>query len=137
MDDTRRDHHLVAVVVGGRCDDLLELIGESRLAGSVEDPRADLPIDEYACDRGVADEQPESARLEVSESTTSLTGESHSDVTDADASMLANDPTFTRWVITKAKYPTMRKDGRLYDSGSWNIDTQRITRRWTPFHGSA
>jgi class 3 adenylate cyclase len=42
-----------------------------------------------------AAEQPESARLEVSESTTSLTGESHSDATDADASVLANDPTFT------------------------------------------
>ena len=42
-----------------------------------------------------ADEQPESARLEVSESSTSLTGESHSDATDADASVLASDPTFT------------------------------------------
>jgi hypothetical protein len=31
----------------------------------------------------------------VSESTTSLTGESHADATDADASVLANDPTFT------------------------------------------
>jgi hypothetical protein len=40
-----------------------------------------------------AAEQPESARLEVSESSTSLTGESHSDTTDADASVL--DPTFT------------------------------------------
>jgi hypothetical protein len=33
--------------------------------------------------------------LEVPESPTSLTGESHSDATDADASVLANDPTFT------------------------------------------
>jgi hypothetical protein len=33
--------------------------------------------------------------LEVSESSTSLTGESHSDATDADASVLANDPTPT------------------------------------------
>ena len=40
-----------------------------------------------------AAEQPESARLEVSESSTSLTGESRSDATDADASVL--DPTFT------------------------------------------
>jgi hypothetical protein len=39
------------------------------------------------------DEQPESARLEPSESSTLLTGESHSDVTDVDASVL--DPTFT------------------------------------------
>jgi hypothetical protein len=43
----------------------------------------------------VADEQPEPARLEVSESSTSLTGESRSGATDADASVLANDPTFT------------------------------------------
>ena len=42
-----------------------------------------------------AAEQPESARLELSESTTSLTGESHSDTTDADASVLANDPPST------------------------------------------
>jgi hypothetical protein len=33
--------------------------------------------------------------LEVSQSTTSLTGESPSDATDADAYVLANDPTFT------------------------------------------
>ena len=44
--------------------------------------------------RRVAAEQLESARLEVSESSTSLTGESHSDTTDAGASVL--DPTFTR-----------------------------------------
>ena len=46
-----------------------------------------------------AAEQPESARLEVSESSTSLTGESRSDATDADASVLANDPTFTSWLV--------------------------------------
>ncbi|MGO9227552.1 hypothetical protein, partial [Mycobacterium sp.] len=45
--------------------------------------------------RQAAAEQPESARLEVSESSTSLTGESHADATDADRSVLANDPTFT------------------------------------------
>jgi hypothetical protein len=44
-----------------------------------------------------AAEQPESARLEVSESSTSLTGESHSDTTDADASVL--DPTFTSCLV--------------------------------------
>jgi hypothetical protein len=33
--------------------------------------------------------------LEVSESTTSLTGGSRSDATNADRSVLANDPTFT------------------------------------------
>jgi hypothetical protein len=37
--------------------------------------------------------------LEVSESTTSLTGESRSDATDTDASVLANDPTFTSWLV--------------------------------------
>jgi hypothetical protein len=31
----------------------------------------------------------------VSESSTSLTGESHADATDADRPVLANDPTFT------------------------------------------
>ena len=40
-----------------------------------------------------AAEQPESARSEVSESSTSLTGESNPDTTDADTSVL--DPTFT------------------------------------------
>jgi hypothetical protein len=35
--------------------------------------------------------------LEVSESSTSLTGESHSDTTDADASVL--DPTFTSCLV--------------------------------------
>ena len=44
-----------------------------------------------------AAEQPESARLEVSESSTSLTGEWHSDTTDADASVL--DPTFTSCLV--------------------------------------
>jgi hypothetical protein len=37
--------------------------------------------------------------LEVSESSTSLTGESRSDATDADRSVLANDPTFTSWLL--------------------------------------
>jgi hypothetical protein len=35
---------------------------------------------------------PSAARLEVSESSTSLPGESHADATDADASVLANYP---------------------------------------------
>ena len=43
-----------------------------------------------------AAEHPGSARLEVSESSTSLTGQSHSDTTDADASVL--HPTFTSWL---------------------------------------
>jgi hypothetical protein len=38
--------------------------------------------------------------LEVSESSTSLTGESHSDTTDADASVL--DPAFTSWLTRLA-----------------------------------
>ena len=53
----------------------------------------------------VAGEQPESARLEVSESSTSFTGESHADTTDADASVLANYPhSRAAWVITRRNY---------------------------------
>jgi hypothetical protein len=37
--------------------------------------------------------------LEVSEPSTSLTGESRSDATDADRSVLANDPTFTSCLV--------------------------------------
>jgi hypothetical protein len=45
----------------------------------------------------LAAEQPQVAHLEASESTRSLTGESHSDATSADAPVLPNDPAFTRW----------------------------------------
>jgi hypothetical protein len=62
----------------------------------------------------VADEQRESARLEVSESSTSLPGESYSDATDADASMLANHPhSRTAWAITKWKRVVLRSGDSL------------------------
>jgi hypothetical protein len=47
----------------------------------------------------LAAEQPKS-RLEVSESSTSLPGESDTDTTDADASVLAKYPTFTSCLDT-------------------------------------
>ena len=41
----------------------------------------------------------------MSESTTSLTGESHADATDTDASVLANYPhSRAAWVVTKVDY---------------------------------
>jgi hypothetical protein len=48
---------------------------------------------------------PSAARLEVSESSTSLPGESHADATDADASVLANYPhSRAAWIILKGDY---------------------------------
>ena len=77
-----------------RSDRAVEVIGEARHRGSCAGwPASPRPP--------AAAEQPESARLEVSESSTSLTGESHSDATDADASVLANDPTFTSWLVQR------------------------------------
>jgi hypothetical protein len=45
--------------------------------------------------------------LEVSESSTSLTGESRSDATDSDRSVLANDPTFTSLLQSQYRAPSI------------------------------
>jgi hypothetical protein len=81
----------------------------------------------------VADEQPESARLEVSESSTSLTGESHSDTTYADASVL--DPTFTsclgRYYM---RLPSPSQKGATHDHCHQHHPERPVACRRRPRH---
>jgi thioredoxin reductase len=67
----------------------------------------------------------------VSESSTSLTGASRSDATDADASVLANDPTFTSCLgrlapseIARDEHGFVLTGPDAMKAGQWKLDRE-------------